>query len=422
MLLSLEFNGYRFFNDSCLSFVADGRTKKLLSNSVELDGKNVLKSIGLYGSNNSGKTNITVLFNLLKMVLEGRERLSFNNFIFDDPKKTSISIVFNNMNDNGWLKYEFVYDNENMKYISEKLAKISYYESGNVLSNIIFEKNNENKLLKVFDEDKSKYLSIIPSRLPFLYSIELNSGDFSPLKEYLDELQKLANSIEIIKMYDIPYENTLETMKNNNNNKIKFIKEFVRNADIEINDFEYDSSITLKFQNDIDEESLKRLEKNIDSYKLVTTYGNKKVPSIIFDSTGTKKIEAIASYIYDALTEGKILVVDELDNGLHYKLTRSIVSVFNNMLNTKSQLLFATHDLLLIDCNTLMRKDQIYFVNRNKCGVNLYCLKESKTSNGGPREVSDIIKHYNRGEFGAVPNPSFINLIIEVLDNDNEEN
>ena len=48
----------------------------------------------------------------------------------------------------------------------------------------------------------------------------------------------------------------------------------------------------------------------------------------------------------------------------------------------------------------------------------MYCLKEATIIDGGPREVNDIIKHYNRGEFGNVPNPNFIDLIIEVLGNE----
>ncbi len=126
----------------------------------------------------------------------------------------------------------------------------------------------------------------------------------------------------------------------------------------------------------------------------------------------------MASYVYDALSQGKLLIIDELDNGLHYKLTRSIVSIFNNMINEKSQLLFITHDLLLIDCNKLMRKDQIYFVNRTASGAELICLKKYPVNEGGPRDVSDIIKHYNRGEFGTVPNPNFINVIVGVLNHD----
>lgn len=418
MILSIEFNGYRFFDNSILSFVADARIKKLMSNSVEVDGKNILKTVGLYGSNNSGKTNIVKLIHLIKKVLEGKEKIVFNNSIFGDSEDTRIAIIFNNLDDIGWLKYEFSYNNVKMQYEYECLSVLTYYDSGKLLPKVIFEKDNKNKRLNVFGEDKSDYLSIIPSRLPFLYSIELESGVFAELYDFLIEIQKVANSIQIIKMYDIPFENTIDTMKTNNISKINFINEFVKNADISINNFEYDPSLNLEFEGEVNEEALSRFEKISDRFKLMTTYGNTKVPSFIFDSTGTKKIESIASYIYDALFEGKTLIIDEIDNGLHFKLTRAIVSLFNNMVNVKGQLLFITHDLLLIDSNKLMRKDQIYFVNRtNNKGV-LYCLKEATVSEGGPREVAEIVKHYNRGEFGNVPNPEFIDLIIGAMNNE----
>lgn len=418
MILSIEFNGYRFFNKSVLSFCADARTKKLMSNSVEIDGKNVLKSVGIYGSNNSGKTNIVKLMLLIKNVLQGKEKILFNNIIFQDSEETNIAIIFNSYKGNGWLKYEFTYNNSKMQYEYEKISQISYYESGNSFSKIVFEKDNKNKILKLYDEDKSKYLSIIPSRLPFLYSVEIDSGDFAELKELLEEFQLFAQSIQIVQMYDIPFENTIASMKNGNINKIKFINEFVKSADIDINNFEYDDSATLPINYVVNEEALNRFSKISDSLKLVTTYGKTKVPSFMFDSTGSKKIESIASYIYDAIVDGKILIIDEIDNGLHYKLTRAIVSIFNNMINVKGQLLFITHDLMLIDCNKLMRKDQIYFLNRFDKVADLYCLKEATVNEGGPREVSDIIKHYNRGEFGNVPNPKFIDLIVEVLNNE----
>ena len=91
MILNIEFDGYRFFDNSSISFTADARTKKLLSNSTELDGKNVLKAVGLYGSNNSGKTNIVKLMSLIKKYDKINEeyfqnKLVFKTFNLDDKK------------------------------------------------------------------------------------------------------------------------------------------------------------------------------------------------------------------------------------------------------------------------------------------------------------------------------------------------
>ena len=88
-----------------------------------------------------------------------------------------------------------------------------------------------------------------------------------------------------------------------------------------------------------EEKALNIPEQIIDQIRLVSVYKGIPVPSILFDSTGTKKIAALASYIIEGLENGRILVVDELDSSIHFKLTRAIVAMFNNELNSNSQLI-----------------------------------------------------------------------------------
>lgn len=66
-----------------------------------------------------------------------------------------------------------------------------------------------------------------------------------------------------------------------------------------------------------DEKVLDIPENIMDQIRLVSTYKGVHVPSMMFDSTGTKKIAAIASYVIEALEQGRILVVDELDSSIH---------------------------------------------------------------------------------------------------------
>lgn len=96
-----------------------------------------------------------------------------------------------------------------------------------------------------------------------------------------------------------------------------------------------------------DEKVLDIPENIMDQIRLVSTYKGIHVPSMMFDSTGTKKIAAIASYVIEALEQGRILVVDELDSSIHFKLTRAIVAMFNNELNTSAQMIFTVHDIIL---------------------------------------------------------------------------
>ena len=416
MILEVGFNNYKMFkNESIISFKADKRTKYLLTNTVEQNNVATLKALAIYGPNNSGKTKLITLFRIIKNVLKGNENFDCNNKLFGDEAETSIYIIYNNLDNNGWIKYECTYDSEKKIFVKEKLSTITYYSNGSPFENTIFEKSIFDKRLIVNGEDDSKYLSILPNNKPFLYTINIEEGTFSVLKEWKDSLAKCSDDIEILTMIDVPIQKTIDALKSDDEKKHKFINAFVKAADLSVNGFEYGNDIKIETNGKIEEKVLHEYSEVVDTFKLVTTYGNNKVPSLFYDSTGTKKIEAIASYIYEAISEGKILIVDELDNGLHFTLTRAIVSAFNNMVNKKGQLIFTAHDLLLIDCKNLMRKDQIYFVSRKEESSYIMSLKLVTANGDGFREGDSLLKRYNHGDFGPIPLPNFIKEIIKLV-------
>ena len=416
MILEVGFNNYKMFkNESIISFKADKRTKYLLTNTVEQNNVATLKALAIYGPNNSGKTKLIALFRIIKNVLKGNENFDCNNKLFGDEAETSIYIIYNNLDNNGWIKYEWTYDSEKKIFVKEKLSTITYYSNGSPFENTIFEKSIFDKRLIVNGEDDSKYLSILPNNKPFLYTINIEEGTFSVLKEWKDSLAKCSDDIEILTMIDVPIQKTIDALKSDDEKKHKFINAFVKAADLSVKGFEYGNDIKIETNGKIEEKVLHEYSEVVDTFKLVTTYGNNKVPSLFYDSTGTKKIEAIASYIYEAISEGKILIVDELDNGLHFTLTRAIVSAFNNMVNKKGQLIFTAHDLLLIDCKNLMRKDQIYFVSRKEESSYIMSLKLVTANGDGFREGDSLLKRYNHGDFGPIPLPNFIKEIIKLV-------
>lgn len=416
MILEVGFNNYKMFkNESIISFKADKRTKYLLTNTVEQNNVATLKALAIYGPNNSGKTKLITLFRIIKNVLNGNENFDCNNKLFGDEAETSMYIIYNNLDNNGWIKYEWTYDSEKKIFVKEKLSTITYYSNGSPFENTIFEKSIFDKRLIVNGEDDSKYLSILPNNKPFLYTINIEEGTFSVLKEWKDSLAKCSDDIEIFTMIDVPIQKTIDALKSDDEKKHKFINAFLKDADLSVKGFEYGNDIKIETNGKIEEKVLHEYSEVVDTFKLVTTYGNNKVPSLLYDSTGTKKIEAIASYIYEAISEGKILIVDELDNGLHFTLTRAIVSAFNNMVNKKGQLIFTAHDLLLIDCKNLMRKEQIYFVSRKEESSYIMSLKLVTANGDGFREGDSLLKRYNHGDFGPIPLPNFIKEIIKLV-------
>lgn len=164
------------------------------------------------------------------------------------------------------------------------------------------------------------------------------------------------------------------------------------------------------------EEKVLDLPENVmDQIRLVSTYKGVHVPSILFDSTGTKKMAALAGYVIEALEQGRILVVDELDSSIHFKLTRAIVAMFNNELNTDAQMIFTVHDINLMDCRRMFRKEQIWFVHKDSDGVYVYSLADF-TAQQGVRDTTDIVEKYRKGILGAVPEPDLINSLLSIKD------
>ena len=119
----------------------------------------------------------------------------------------------------------------------------------------------------------------------------------------------------------------------------------------------------------------------------------------------------IASYVIEALEEGRYLVVDELDSSIHFKLTRAIVALFNNELNTNAQRIFTVHDINLMECKRMIRKEQIWFVHKDEEGVYVYSLADF-TAQEGVRDTTDVMEKYRKGALGALPDPELIKSLL----------
>ena len=154
----------------------------------------------------------------------------------------------------------------------------------------------------------------------------------------------------------------------------------------------------------------------MDQFRLISVHKGKPLPSIKFDSTGTKKIVWLASYIVEALEQGKTLILDELDSGLQFKLSRALISLFNNLINVSAQLICTTHDVSLLDIKTLLRKDQIWFTDKDTQQAYLYSLSMFTAKESGVRSDGDILDKYSKGMFGALPDPSLVEALLNIAE------
>lgn len=408
-------NCYAFRDEITFSMKADMRSKKFSSNVHKENKFNILKTVGIYGPNNTGKTCLIKCIRAIRGILLDEQNELMTN-IFTGNSVCELGMTF--MSTGRKFAYDFKYDVQNKEYIYEKFSEIKKDEYDNEKEVCWLKKDSLSGEYKCIDENLQGMFSVI-SKNNLLYNL-IDVSKFEKMAEMKSHLIGLAKKIEVVNMNNIPMKHTIELMKNKNSLQNKIVA-FIKNADLYLDNFEYVEmdNIETEFEGSNDkpeEEVLDVVENLMDQIRLVSTYKGVRVPSLLFDSTGTKKIAALASYVIEALEQGKILVIDELDSSIHFKLTRAIVAMFNNELNESAQMIFTVHDINLMDCKRMFRKEQIWFVHKDEEGVYVYSLADF-TAEDGIRDTTDIIEKYKKGVLGALPDPELINSLLSIKGN-----
>jgi len=164
----------------------------------------------------------------------------------------------------------------------------------------------------------------------------------------------------------------------------------------------------LRFPEDIPEEERQKLvskfRRRIKTVHPIVENGV-EVGEEIFDlseeSLGTMKFLGTAGYVVDALYDGSVVIVDELDKNLHPLLTRLIINLFQSRETNpnNAQLIFTTHDVTLMD-KDLFRRDQIFLVDKTIEGYSEIGRLSDIT---GISKVKTWQKWYLSGMFKGIP-------------------
>ena len=419
MLIELRAkNCFSFSDEIRFSTKADMRNKKFSSNVHTENNFNILKTVGIYGPNNAGKTCLVKCIRSAKNILLNQKPRIMPN-IFQESTICQLGITF--LEEGREFSYDFWYDDKKEEYPYEKFAEITKDQYGNEKETVWLLKDIINGNCQYGDEDLLKMMPLISQSNLLFYLVD--SSKFQQLAEMKRIVTKFASRIDIVNMNNIPLKRTINLMKNQNDLQRKVV-EFIKNSDLYMDDFEYVDMDKIRVKMDSDEEkpeekALDIPDQIMDQIRLVSVYRGVAVPSVLFDSTGTKKIAALASYIIEGIEQGRILVVDELDSSIHFKLTRAIVAMFNNELNTNAQMIFTVHDINLMDCKKMFRKEQIWFVHKDNTGIYVYSLAEF-TAQQGVRDTTDIMEKYRKGVLGALPDPELIRSLLSLKGNRKE--
>lgn len=128
------------------------------------------------------------------------------------------------------------------------------------------------------------------------------------------------------------------------------------------------------------------------------------------ESDGTQKLFNMLPMLLEAFSDGAVLIMDELDNSFHPHVAELLIKLFNDPLANKNnaQLIFSTHNINLMS-PSLLRRDQIWFVEKNEGASSLYSLDEfDKTS---VKSNSPFSHWYDEGRFGALPSIDYSRIV-----------
>ena len=124
------------------------------------------------------------------------------------------------------------------------------------------------------------------------------------------------------------------------------------------------------------------------------------------ESAGTVKMISLYQSLQDSLKQGSVFFADELDIKLHPLLMRNIIINFTDLVRNpkNAQLIFTTHNTIYMDMG-LLRRDEIWFTEKNDDVSELYSLDDIQDAGGNKiRKDANYAKNYLLGKYGAIPN------------------
>ena len=410
MLLDIEIKNLKSFkNQTIFSMEAENKIEDRNSFEVEVGKEKfeLLKTAVLFGGNASGKSNFTSVLSIFRYYLfnKGIEKYNKEGFRFGEEDKNSTIKVRNVVDDK---IYEYILEiNFNTKKIIKEKLYITALER-----KLVFEREN-NKIVKYDKETFSEYEITIG----FINETLTDSDSvISRIIEWRvpEEIEKYIFYIDKIKINN--YSDDLGKYIYENKNNKKLVIEFLKKIGIIVNDIEVyreKNEFFLKnireskeFQILSEKEQEKLLSQIAYIYRIHFVYEDNQKQKYKLEyyeqSAGTQKILSMFFPIYNLLNNGGVMIIDELDITLHYSLIKEIIKMFNSVeYNRKNaQLIFTTHNLLLMDFN-LFREDQIWFLENNdvSTGTEIYSLSDVE----GYEKNKYLLRDYLNGNFGGIP-------------------
>ncbi|KGF12999.1 hypothetical protein HMPREF1639_04505 [Peptostreptococcus sp. MV1] len=380
----------------------DSRIKIHRSN----DYLHLLPAITIYGFNASGKSNFLKALDLARKQIvfskiSNPEKLGIEIFQYkpfklsDTYRDKPTSYQLRAIVDGCVFDYQFKYDKNSIIY--ERLASFDSNENYTILidrsydnfsldtkiDKCVIEKIMGPNMSKrpiigsvsIFDTRVEKFVDWVENDLIIIKNNFDSRENIQRTTRYLLEKGDIFHAKLLRMLTDISYSNISSIQAQSLSQALKqddiddTVKDEMRKSTLFKN-------IRKKSKGQVDGDgetmTLNTFKKGLD------INGNSKdiVFNLFEESEGTIKIYALYAYIYDALYNGKTLVIDEMTSYIHPIVSQYILNLFQNPVENQSgQLITTTHTTDLLEMKSL-RRDQIYITDKNFNETTIYSLAD----------------------------------------------
>jgi len=443
MLIRFSIENFKSFNDRQeLVMIPAKKLKTNKEHVISLDKISVLRNATIYGANASGKTNIIEAIRFAKHVITKKIPMEASKMycrVLSENQEKETKVEFEIFKNNRFYAYGFSI------LMHEQIIKSEWlYEllPGKESQKMLFERETDINRLELGDSiklDEVDNMRFKTYKLDFednktgLFIHEMNRNKKmnkeSKLTFFRDVFEWFEEDLITI-LPDQPITDFEYFYGDGGSEKINEIIELfdtgiskVKIEEISVADLK--NKIPSKLAEDIMQSFKNKLEESVDGMKTMMSLrtnaafynikgakGEEPVITTIMlehgnafsdfefseESDGTRRLFDLLDILISN-EKNKVYVIDELERSLHPKLTYKFLELFFDILKeNNTQLIFTTHESTIMD-QELLRRDEIWFVERNKDNIShLYSLDRFKE-----RYDKKLSKAYLEGRYGAVP-------------------
>lgn len=422
MILELSISNFLSFKNE-VTFSFEATSDKTLEDyyvAQQEDGTRILKMAMVYGANASGKSNLIEAFdfinNFIHNIPEEKEtETPFIPFMLSDTAKQSGSFELIFYVNGKKHRYQLKIDGNTV--FEEKLFTYPGTQPATVFSRYY----NAKKKISVVEfgpKIKISAQALEAIQLKTLKNMSVFAA-YSQVNISIQELEQVSDWFDEQFLHSIDPYTDLTSFSDHaiqNNEKIKkHALRFLKEADFNITDVLFEDKVRklpeemLRFfetapiseeeRARIKKEKALHVEETIFTHKIIDK-GREELYSMPENrqSKGTIRYYGLSAPFFHAIENNAFLPIDEIGSALHPLLVMHFLREFLKK-STQAQLLFTTHNMSLLNEKEMLRKDAIWFTEKQKDGATeLFSLADFNF-----RKELSFYNAYKLGKFGGVP-------------------